>query len=203
MALGNSEVSAPQIFYRALTLCNVLGHWYAGHGIFSVLIEERWLLSKILQYMTTSVNPSMLCSCPVTLAEKQPPNKMLPPPCLTVGMVEMMPENPFFFNLVLTKGLSPKPSQNHLQVLETSFTVHCSVAHSSLVEVYNLAAYVLWQIFGLGEIVSVDKCFLCVDQMGTEPISGIQGIKYLLFCLFYFSGYLVESLSLSIKTKLP
>lgn len=45
--------------------------------------------------------------------------------------------------------------------------------------------------------------FLCVDQMGTEPISGIQGIKYLLFCLFYFSGYLVESLSLSIKTKLP
>lgn len=50
---------------------------------------------------------------------------------------------PFFFNFVLTKGLSPKPSQNHLQVLETSFTVHCSVAHSSLVEVYNLAAYVL------------------------------------------------------------
>lgn len=84
----------------------------------------------------------MLCSCPVTLAEKQPPNKMLPPPCLTVGMVEMMPENPFF-NLVLTKGLSPKPSQNHLQVLETSFTVHCGVTHSSLVELYNLAAYVL------------------------------------------------------------
>lgn len=48
-----------------------------------------------------------------------------------------------FFNLVLTKGLSPKPSQNHLQVLETSFTVHCGVTHSSLVEVYNLAAYVL------------------------------------------------------------
>lgn len=112
MALGNSEVSAPQIFYRALTLCNVLGHWYAGHGSVSVLIEERWLLSKILQYMTTSVNPSMLCSCPVTLAEKQPPNKMLPPPCLTVGMVEMMPENPFFLTLCWPKDFLPAFSES-------------------------------------------------------------------------------------------
>lgn len=81
----------------------------------------------------------MLCSCPVTLGEKQPPNKMLPPPCLTVGMVEMMPENPFFKPCADQRTFF-QPSQNHLQVLETSFTVH---SHSSLVEVYKLAAYVL------------------------------------------------------------
>lgn len=203
MALGNSEVSAPQIFYRALTLCNVLGHWYAGHGIFSVLIEERWLLSKILQYMTTSVNPSMLCSCPVTLAEKQPPNKMLPPPCLTVGMVEMMPENPFFLTLCWPKDFLPsllriicRSLRRALQSIAVSPTP--ALWRSTILLLMSFDRSLAWEKLFLWTSV-----FLCVDQMGTEPISEIQGIKYLLFCLFYFSGYLVESLSLSIKTKLP
>lgn len=150
--------------------------------------------------MTTSVNPSMLCSCPVTLAEKQPPNKMLPPPCLTVGMVEMMPENPFFFNLVLTKGLSSSLLRIICRSLKRALqsTPTPALWRSTSLLLMSFDRSLAWEKLFLWTSV-----FLCVDQMGTEPISGIQGIKYFLFCLFYFSGYLVESLSLSIKTKLP
>ncbi len=38
-------------------------------------------------FMAPSTLPLMRCSCPVPLAEKQPPSIMFPPPCLTVRMV--------------------------------------------------------------------------------------------------------------------
>src|SRR4029434_1821588 len=43
--------------------------------------------SNIPRYMAPSIVPSMQCSRPLPLAEKQPQSIMFPPPCLTVGMV--------------------------------------------------------------------------------------------------------------------
>src|SRR4029434_6429439 len=85
---------------------------------------------NILRYMAPSIVPSTQWSRPVPLADKQPQRIVLPPRCLTVGMlflgsysaffplqmrqVELMPKS-----LILVSSdhiLSPNPPYNHSSV---------------------------------------------------------------------------------------